>query len=384
MSMSQGWIEALLIIGLLLFAYPFVLYPALLRMIMFRMPVPAGNSNEGDQFPPIVMVICALNEQNIIRKKIENSLQLDYPSGRLRIVVVSDGSTDATTEIVRGYSNRHVQLIERTHRMGKIANLNQIVPLLNEEIVVLSDANVIYDREALTYLIRPFADESIGCVSGKVILIETTNDLNRGEQNYYSIEWTLQEGASRIHSMVGADGAMYAIRRDLFSKAPNDTLIEDLVIPIAVVRKGKRVIFQPKAVAWERGPATLKEEFRRKVRIAAGAAQSLVRGNGWPVGAPLQFWFVWLSHKLLRWLSPVIGLLTFSIAAVSRDLLLSRIVLFGVIVLLFLALVRTLTHSQRVLFNWPYYFVFGQVALLVGFVKGLLGMQSVLWAKASR
>ncbi len=375
--------QALLLLGMLLFAYPFVIYPVLLR-IFARRPSPAEIHAPLSDPPPIALVICALNEQNIIGQKLDNSLALDYPKDRLSIVIVSDGSTDRTAAIVRSYADRGVRLIERTERRGKVGNLNEVIPAQPEEIVVLSDANVIYDSTALKFLLAPFRDPEVGCVSGKVVLVQTTADLRAGEEDYYSVEWSMQDRASRLHSMVGADGAMYAIRRALFTVVPKDTLIEDFVVPVQVACAGKRVIFQPKAVGWETGPANLKEEFRRKVRIAAGAAQALLRGNGWPFGAPGRFWFLWTSHKFMRWLSPLFGLMVLATAAASFDHALSRVVLAGAAALVIAALIRAVTGWKHVTLDAPFYFLFGQTALLYGLIKGCLGKQSVMWAKANR
>jgi cellulose synthase/poly-beta-1,6-N-acetylglucosamine synthase-like glycosyltransferase len=349
-----------------------------------RRPSPAEIFETVQDPPQIALIVCALNEQNVIGQKIENCLELDYLKDRLRILVVSDGSTDATAEVVRRYADRGVELIDNPRRRGKVTNLNEVVPAQKEEIVVLSDANVMYDKRALRHLLAPFADPSVGCTSGKVILVETTEQLQAGEQDYYSVEWGLQHHASRLCSMPGVDGAMHAIRRRLFRVLPADTLIEDFVLAIAVARAGKRVIYQPKAVAWEAGPATLREEFRRKVRIAAGAAQALLRGNGWPMGAPAAFWFVWVSHKLLRWLSPLVAIAVVLLALASWGHPLSVVVLAGCGVLSLAAAIRFVTGLQHFALNAPFYFVFGQVALLTGLVKGCIGRQSVFWAKANR
>jgi cellulose synthase/poly-beta-1,6-N-acetylglucosamine synthase-like glycosyltransferase len=180
-----------------------------------------------------------------------------------------------------------------------------VVPRLATPYVVLSDANVIYDRQALKWLASRLSEPGVGGVSGKVILCRTTEEFASAESGYYSVEWRLQELGSALHSMVGADGAMYGFRRELFTVCPNDTLIEDFVVALGVVRKGWRMVMEPRALAWEEGPQSLVEEWKRKVRIAAGAAQALMRGNGWPTGAPARFWFLFISHKLLRWLAPL-------------------------------------------------------------------------------
>jgi cellulose synthase/poly-beta-1,6-N-acetylglucosamine synthase-like glycosyltransferase len=224
----------------------------------------------------------------------------------------------------------------------------------------------------------------VGCVSGKVILTDSAPELDRPTTDYYSIEWLLQEKSSLLYSMVGADGAMYALRRELFTACPNDTLIEDFVIAMNVVRRGFRVVFEPSAIGWEQGPATLREEFRRKVRIAAGASQGLLRGNAWPANAPPRFWLVFVSHKLLRWLSPVAGALALGLAWSSSGDVLSQLVLACSALIAVLALLRPLTGWAHPLVSAPFYFVFGQIALAWGMLKGLAGQQTVLWAKADR
>jgi len=377
----MDWAKAVFAGSAALFLYPVAIYP--LAGILFgrrrRQAAP-----EPQQWPSLAMVVCALNERNIIRRKVENTLALDYPRDRLRLIFVSDGSTDGTTEILEEYAGRGIELIARPKRMGKIANLNEVVPRIAEEITVLSDANVLYDRRALKALAAPFADPSVGAVSGKVILQETTGDLEAGEKQYYSVEWKLQELASEIHSMAGADGAMYAFRTRLFQPCPPDTLIEDFVIPIGFVRQGKRVLHQPAAIGWERGPESLGEEFRRRVRIAAGAAQALLRGNGWPVGAPPRFWFVWFSHKFLRWMTPLTGLAALAAAVAARSWLPAQLALWGFAAVAVLALVRAVTGWQARVLDVPFYFLFGQCAQLIGLIKGAAGRQSVLWEKASR
>jgi biofilm PGA synthesis N-glycosyltransferase PgaC len=366
-----------------LFVYPFAIYPVVIAWWARR--TKRGRTPEGQgSAPSVALVICALNEERIIRQKIENSLELRYPRERLRIVVVSDGSKDRTAAIAREYAAKGVELIEQPVRRGKITNLNEVIPARAEEIIVLSDANVLYHPDAVARLVERFADPAVGCVSGKVVLQDTTPDLDRPTGQYYSVEWALQENSSIVYSMTGADGAMYALRRELFRPCPIDTLIEDFVIPMQVIRQGRRVVMEPRAIGWEKGVESLREEFRRKVRIAAGAAQALVRGNGWPGNAPARFWFIFLSHKLLRWLSPLTGLLVLTAAAATFDEPLSRMALAGMALISVLALLRLVTGWRQTVFSAPFYFLFGQVAIAWGLVKGLAGQQTVLWAKADR
>jgi len=373
----------LLITFIFLFFYPFLIYPLVIKLWASGQKRVPENITPG-YFPHVAMVICALNEQGVIGEKISNALALDYPPEKLTIVVVSDGSTDRTAEIVRSYERAGVVLVDQKIRRGKIANLNEVIPLRNEEIILLSDANVLYHRDAIKHLIARFADDSVGCVTGRVILTDTTPDLHASTEQYYSLEWTLQRDSSDVFSMVGADGAMYALRRELFHPCPNDTLIEDLVIPMHIISQRRRVVFESHALGWEKGVESIPEEFRRKVRIAAGAAQGLLRGNVWPKNAPARFWYIFLSHKLLRWLSPLTGILLILTALFWRQGLLANLVLSVTAIVVVLALLRVITGWRSALLSAPFYFLFGQVAMAVGLFKGISGTQTVLWKKIDR
>jgi cellulose synthase/poly-beta-1,6-N-acetylglucosamine synthase-like glycosyltransferase len=372
----------LLLVLLILFVYPFVFYAPILT-VLARVFAHKGGKRSND-VESVALVICALNEQNIIGQKISNSLALDYPRDKLEIVVISDGSTDGTASIAQQYRSAGIQLIDQPERRGKVKNLIEVVPTLKQDVVVFSDANVMYDPQAIKNLVKRFEDASVGCVSGKVVLTGTAAPLTTGTSDYYSVEWALQENASRFYSMVGADGAMYALRRELFQAPLPDTVIEDFVIPMAVIRQGRRVVFEPSALGWEQGSLSLKEEFRRKTRIGAGALQSLLRGNGWPSCASARAWFVFLSHKLLRWVSPIVGAMALGVALLRLDLHMSKFVLGGFLLLSVVAGVRMLLNRSHRALDAPFYFLFGQIAAGIGLIKGLTGAQSVLWAKVNR
>jgi biofilm PGA synthesis N-glycosyltransferase PgaC len=376
-----------LILALLVFlsVYPFVVYPVILKLWDRRKTSAGVDDGRAGEMPAVSLIICALNEQGIIRQKMENCLELEYPREKLTILVVSDGSTDRTADIVREYERAGVVLLEHKSRRGKIANLNEVVQSRHEAIVVFSDANVLYEPDSICYLVRRFNDPTVGCVSGKVVLIDTTEDLSGSTDDYYSLEWRLQEQSSKLYSMVGADGAMYALRRELFQPCPTDTLVEDLVVPMRVIAQGKRTVFEPRAVGWEKGVESLREEFHRKIRIAAGVVQGLLRGNVWPSNAPLTYWFIFVSHKLLRWMSPLIQLLAVAAAASwINEVAAARVIIAGVLLISILALVKSLTGWKNAVLDAPFYFLFGQIAVAVGILKGLTGRQSVMWVKANR
>lgn len=374
--------EGALIVLLLMFAWPMALFP--LAMRLWARAAAARPAAADEELPAMTLIICALNEAKVIRAKMENCLELDYPADKLRVVVINDGSTDETAAIVREYAGRGIELIDHPVRRGKVTNLNETAPGVGTPIVAFSDANVIYDGAALRRLAEHFARPEVGGATGRVMLVNTTEEFRSAEQNYYSLEWAVHAGSTAIHSMVGCDGAMYALRRELFRVTPPDTLIEDFVQALAVVRQGRRMVYEPRALAWEEGPQSLGEEYRRKVRIAAGAAQALLRGNGWPVGAPARFWALWVSHKLLRWLAPVTAVAVVAVAAASPGGWLARAVLGGAALVGLLAAARLATGWRHALLNAPFYLVFGLAAGLHGLWRGAAGRQQVLWSKANR
>lgn len=377
------WSQILLLAVLMLFLYPFVLFPAILRLMPRKRPTDLHEATSGG-LPAVALVICALNEEKVIGDTLRHAVALNYPKEKLRILVISDGSTDHTADVARQFAGAGVQLIEQPARRGKVTNLNDVIPSLPEQIVVSMDANVCCHPDAILQLSRRFQDPCVGCASAKVIVTDTPNILDASQKNFFSLEWFLQEQGSNIYSMAGVDGALYGFRRELFRRYPNDTVIEDFVIAIGIVRQGMRVVFEPYALASETGPASIAEEFRRKVRIAAGAAQALVRGNAFPRSAPWRFWFIFVSHKLLRWLSPIIGMVALLIAVASWRQPLSQVVWGGFLLVAVAAALRLIVKRQNRVLDAPFYFLLGQTSLALGLAKGFTGAQSVLWAKANR
>jgi cellulose synthase/poly-beta-1,6-N-acetylglucosamine synthase-like glycosyltransferase len=373
--------DLILPVLLLLFAWPLLLFPALMKL----WPVPRSSAPPptDDELPPLTLIVCALNEERVIRAKLENCLALDYPPDKLTVVVIDDGSTDGTAAAVRAYEPRGIRLVSQPARRGKAANLNEAAPAAATPIVAFSDANVMYRADALRRLMGAFRDPCVGGATGRVVLAGSAEEFRAAEEQYYSLEWTIHAASTHIWSMAGCDGAMYALRRELFRPVPEDTLIEDFVHALAVVRQGWRMVFVPEAAGWEQGPQSLSEEWRRKVRIAAGAAQCLLRGNGWPVGAPWRFWPVWISHKLLRWLAPFTGLAAILTTAAAPARPLSQFTLAAAAALLLAALGRA-AGGRHPVFNAPFYLLFGLAAGFTGMLKGAAGRQTVRWNKANR
>jgi cellulose synthase/poly-beta-1,6-N-acetylglucosamine synthase-like glycosyltransferase len=365
-------------------AYVYFLYPLVIwaLSLLRRRGAPSAAGFE----PTVSLLITANDEAPVIAAKLRNTLALDYPSRNLDVVVASDGSVDGTNEIVQGFAAHGVRLLAFPERRGKIAAINDAVALVTGEIVVFSDANTLLDRNAIRALIRNFADETIGAVSGDVMLEGDRAALGTSEDLYYRYERWLQMCESRIGTMVGVDGALYAIRRSLFVSPPADTILDDMAIPMAVARAGRRVIFEPHARGHERGAESAIEEFARKTRVVAGAVQFLKRPESAVPRRNRQLLVTMLSHKALRWLSPVFALLVLlSAAALAPASDVFFFIAMGQVLFMLVGLAGCWPMLRRIaLVSLAHYFWLVQAAAAVGFVRGLLGHQSVAWRRFNR
>jgi len=365
-------------------AYVYILYPLLLSLLrmMVRRPIKVQTFE-----PSVCLFIAANDEAAIIAAKLENALALDYPADKLEIVVASDGSVDGTDDIVKTFAPR-VVLIAQSPRRGKIAAINHGLETISADVVVFSDANTFLERNAIRALVRNFGAEEVGCVSGDVALVGDRALLARSEDLYYHYERWIQHAESDIGSMIGADGALYAIRRCLFSPRPEDTILDDMAIPMAVVRAGGRVVFEPNARAQEPGVESALEEFARKTRVVAGAMQFLARpDSSVPVSAP-QVILSLVSHKALRWLSPGFAMIVFATSmtlAGTGAFYQYTVVSILQAVVLILGLAGCVPALRRLPpIGLSHYFCLVQAAAAAGFVKGLSGRQSVLWRRFLR
>ena len=335
--------------------------------------------------PTVCLFIAAHNEQAVIEEKLRNALALDYPADRLSIVVASDGSMDRTNEIVRRFAPR-VELLELSPRRGKIAAIIDGVRRVTSDVVVFSDANTFLERDAVRALAQNFADDEVGGVSGDVALVGERASLGRSEDLYYKYERWVQRCESEVGSMIGADGALYAIRRELFVAPGADTILDDMAIPMGVVHAGRRVVFEPGARAHEQGSETAREEFSRKSRVIAGAVQFLTRRDSSVPARSSQVILSLVSHKALRWFSP--GFATCAIVAsvvlstTSTGYAAAAAAQVGLVALGLAGCVPRLRKISIV--SIAHYFCLVQAAAIVGLFRGLSGRQSVLWRRFER
>jgi cellulose synthase/poly-beta-1,6-N-acetylglucosamine synthase-like glycosyltransferase len=370
-------------VSVVILSYVYCAYPLMVTMLSAREGRPVRQSAVE---PSVCLFITANDEASVIAAKLTNAVGLDYPQGRLDILVASDGSVDATNDITRTFAPHGVRLIAFPERRGKIAAINDGMTSVTAEIVVFSDANTFLEPGALRALVRNFADETVGAVSGDVILEGERAALGRSEDLYYRYERWLQACESQIGTMVGVDGALYAIRRDLFVPPPVDTILDDMAIPMAVTRAGRRVVFEPEARAHERGSETATEEFVRKSRVIAGAVQFLMRGDSAVSRRNSQLVVTMVSHKALRWLSPVLAVVAF---------LTSTTLAFYSSWFLVIASAQLFFMLGGLAGCWPrlrrlkpigiaHYFWLVQAAAAVGFTRGIFGHQSVAWRRFQR
>jgi cellulose synthase/poly-beta-1,6-N-acetylglucosamine synthase-like glycosyltransferase len=363
-------------------AYVYLIYPALLALVR---PIANKPVQKARIEPTVCLFIPAHNEAAVIHSKLRNAIAIDYPADRLDIVVASDGSLDDTNAIVGRFAPR-VRLLEFSPRRGKIAVINEGMRSIAADIVVFSDANTFLETGAVRALVRNFADPTVGAVSGDVALVGERADLGRSEDLYYVYERWLQQAESDIGSMIAADGALYAIRSELFVPPADDTILDDMAIPMAVVRAGRRVVFDATARAYEQGSQTAMEEFARKARVVAGAMQFMSRRQSWvPLRSP-QAVLSLMSHKGLRWLSPSFVAGTFVTSILLADLSWGYSTAAALQGLLFVCgLAGCIPAARRVSFlALAHYFCLVQVAAGVGLVRGLTGAQSVLWRRFER
>ena len=310
--------------------YSYALYPAAIwlcaRLFGAKPVAPAELAD--DQLPFVSVLIAAYNEDAVIGDRIANALQLDYPESKLEIVIASDGSTDQTNAIVSGSADSRVRLVAYPLRQGKAAVLNAAFRELRGDVVVLSDANTNMDVAAVRKLVRWFRMPHVGVVCGRLVLTDPVTGTNV-DGLYWKYETFLKNCECRLGALLGANGAIYAMRRELYAGIRRNTLIDDFVIPLTTrLRTGCSIEYDADALAYEETPHGMDSEFKRRARIGTGGFQSLP--VLWTLLNPARGWisFAYFSHKIARWVCPflLIGMFASSLFLAARhpyDLLLA-------------------------------------------------------------
>ncbi len=378
-------VEIIFWISLAVLLYTYFGYPLLLACCHFICRRQASRADDGF-CPRVSIVLAAYNEVDCIRRKLENCLSLDYPAEKLQILVGSDGCDDGTNEIVAQFADRGVELLAFHPRRGKMATVNRVVKQATGEICVFSDISELFEPDAVRKLMRHFADPEIGAVTGNHIYNQEKSGLGAGSAFYWKYVRFMQQIESRLYTVCRCDGTIYACRRELFPFPPDHTINDDVAVPLGIIAGGKRVVFEPQAIA--RGdvlPAT-QHFFRQKIRGQAGKYQIFALFPRTFIPWPLRRWWVFLSHNVLPVLVPWFLLLALG---TNAALWFSGHWLYQVLLALqggfyLLALLGYIAERLRVYTPFaaiPFYFVTANVGSLCGFFAYISGVQRAAWRK---
>jgi cellulose synthase/poly-beta-1,6-N-acetylglucosamine synthase-like glycosyltransferase len=331
------------------------------------------------------VIVVAYNEEHRVGPRLENVLALDYPREKLEIVLASDGSTDETVERARCYEAQGVRVRAFDNRRGKAAVLNDVVPSARGKIVVLADARQLFEPGALRALVADFADRWVGAVSGELMMAPNPTAIGAGASFYWRYDKFIRRHESLANSTVGATGAIYAIRRRLFERIPEDTILDDVLIPVRIVGRGYRVLFEPGARAYDSASTSARQEFVRKVRTIAGTFQLFARERWLFNPRRNRVWFETISHKALRLLAPVLHGVALVANVGLADVLIYRWML-GAQLLFYLAALGGYLHGRRrsvLLLRVPYTVCLLVWATIVGFVYFATRRQQVTWERVA-
>ncbi len=368
--------------------YGFILYLLLKVKTWFSKK---SSAAEGIYEPEVTLFVAAYNEVEYIEDKVKNTLAIDYPKDKLKIVFVTDGSDDGTPELLKKF--QEVEVFHEAPRSGKIGAINRGMSFVRSPIVIFSDANAMLNRGVVKEMIKHYKDPKVGCVAGekRIIKKELDNATGAGEGIYWKYESALKKMDADLNTTIGAAGELFSIRTNLFEVVEKDTILDDFIISMRIAAKGFKIAYEPEAYASEAASATIGEEMKRKVRICAGGWQSVVRLS--KLLNPFRYGllsFQYISHRVLRWtviplfllaLVPLNIFLMQNIGGIYTILLVLQLAFYAFAVLGWYLEKKSL--RSKVLFV-PYYFSIMNIAAFKGFFRYAKGNQSVLWERANR
>jgi cellulose synthase/poly-beta-1,6-N-acetylglucosamine synthase-like glycosyltransferase len=378
--------------------YTYIGYPLLISLIARFIPFHIEQSGAPDL--SVTLLITAYNEETVIEKKIENSLELDYPRDKLQIIVAADGSSDRTPEIVRKFSDRGVELTFTSQRGGKMAAINRAIPYSSGEIIIFSDANNMYDQDTIRKLIGPFSDQTVGATTGAKLLIQDGTELSSTEGIYWKYESWIKTNETILGTCTSSVGEILAIRRELYIPPPNNIINDDYYIVTDLIKRGLRVIYVPQAQSFEYISANARDEMVRRSRMNTGKYQAIFMSYRLlPFDRPVLLWQI-ISHKYFRAFLPFgfLGVLVANILLVllHRDIPSSFLRVSMPYAWVFL-LMQSLFYLLAALGNYvkfsgligklvylPTYLVNSNLAILRGFHGFVTGKQTNIWDRVRR
>lgn len=393
------WVALLFWVLLSIVFYTYLGYGILLWILVFVKKITSskGKNKPGEvlDWPEVTFLVAAWNEEDYIRQKIENCLAFDYPAEKLHLVFVTDGSTDRTPEIIKTFPfppSTHHHLHHQPERQGKIAAVERVMSNIKSPITIFSDANTNVNSEAIKKIVRHYSEAQVGAVAGeKRIAMASQDDAVANEGIYWKYESYLKRMDSELHTVVGAAGELFSIRTNLFEKVPPDTIVEDFYLTMRIAQKGYRVVYEPDAFALETKSAAIREELKRKIRIAAGGFQAISRLpdllNPFKYGL---LSFQYISHRILRWTVapaslPLLMILNIVLLSTGKAIYFFLLICQSTFYALALAGLILEDRKLKIkVFFVPFYFCMMNYALVKGFFRFLSGRQSVLWERARR
>jgi biofilm PGA synthesis N-glycosyltransferase PgaC len=367
---------------------------ALIVLLLNQFKFKKKISQITDFYPSISFIVAAYNEEDCIEKKIQNSLQQIYSIEKIEYIFITDGSTDSTANIIEKYPS--IRLLHSNERKGKSAALNRAVENAHNQILIFSDANTILNPEACLRISQHYVDKSVGGVAGEKKVIVPDEGYNGNpsvsEGLYWKYESLLKKVDSDFHSVVGAAGELFSVRKNLYQAVPSEVILDDFIISMKIAQQGYRIVYEPNAFAMELPSFSIRDEKKRKVRIAAGGFQAIKM-----LPQVLLFWkhpklsFLYISHRVLRWtLSPlclILALFASLILAIFTSEVIYKI-FFSMqaffYICAFLYSTFPLLGKKISILKLPYYFTFMNVSVLEGFFKFIQKKQSAAWEKAKR
>jgi len=388
----MNMLECLFWVGIGIVFYSYIGYGILLYFLVKIKKIFQNETLfDPTYLPDVALVVPCFNEADYIEDKIKNCLALNYPTNKLHLIFISDGSSDDTPDRIKKYPQ--VLALHEAARNGKASAMNRAMAFVKAPIVVFCDANTELNPEAIHEMVKHYANPNVGAVTGekRIITKDKENASGAGEGIYWKYESFLKQLDSDFYTIVGAAGELMSYRTELFKELPKDTLLDDLMQSMQIANDGFRVIYEKNAWAAETASANVGEELKRKIRIAAGAFQSMTRlPRGFNLLGNFKVSFLFISHRVLRWtLAPLSLLMLFvvNIFLWSDPNLIYKILMLGQILFYTMALLGWyLANKQikvKILFV-PYYFFIMNLCMYLGFFRFLRGKQSANWERAKR
>lgn len=374
--------------------YSYFVYPVIILIAgrLFGRNKQPLNLLPENELPTITLLVTAYNEIDVVQQKIENSKSLLYPKDKLKLVWVTDGSTDGTPEKVKTYPG--INVLHQPERNGKIHAMNRAASMADTTIIVFCDANTMLTNDTLLHIAKHFKNPKVGCVAGEKRVLNPKNTAaGTGEGLYWKYESWLKKLDYQLNTTLGAAGELFAVRKELFKPVESDTVLDDFIISLRIAAAGYTVAYEPSAIATELPSFSIQEEMKRKIRIAAGGFQSLTRlaflfnifKYGW-----LSFQFI--SHKVFRWfICPfsMILLIPVNIIVIIDNIentiyLVASILHLAIYIMAMVGWLMERLNLKKSWFYLPYYFISTNIAQIRGLIRHLKKTQSVNWEKARR